>query len=209
MRHIILTGQSGIGKTTIANKLQHLWTPCSTGSLFQSMFALGSELTVPVDKVTSAEAFFHFVNYDLKRGMERYEELKANGQNHAITKYIETLRYCCPDLPSRWVGKFIEHTVGPVITEAISEQELQHLMALPSRFVVAILECSNPVKRASVYDNRYGIGKLFDSDHDGLKNFEDIRFETGLVIGRPAIKVLYDRPQQSGTVAKLLEDLIA
>jgi hypothetical protein len=161
MRLIILTGGSGIGKSSMANYAKTFdgVDAVDTGDLFKALYALVSldKTLIPLEILTGDDALENFVLQNLNYGITKYERLKGSGiSGKRIIYFIETLRALCPDLPARWVRKYAEiREPKTLVTTAINESELGYLInqfCADTQIDTVALRCENPVIRQG--DNR-------------------------------------------------------
>jgi cytidylate kinase len=149
MRHIILLGASGVGKTHIAKRLseKYGYHAQDTGDLFKAWMSLLTHGIPPVDLVPDTilletEAARHFIVNHMPAGLLLYEELKSRGtvNGRAIVAFIESLRCGHNDLPADHVLQGHLATGKPVVTAAVSQAEFDALMQrLKTVFVVRLI----------------------------------------------------------------------
>jgi hypothetical protein len=164
MKLIILTGASGVGKTTMMNYAKTFYgvDAIDTGDLFKAQLALAKRdclytIATPNFPCHGMTALEYFVRYDLKSGVSLYEEMKKSGEitGKEIIYFIETTRELCPDLPARWLYWYARIMQPEVlVTTAINKEELDYLSKLfkEHQIDVIALRCVDRVKRQG--DNR-------------------------------------------------------
>jgi hypothetical protein len=165
MKLIILTGASGVGKTTMMNyaKTFDSVDAVDPGDLFKAQLALAKKdclgtVATPSFPCHRIQSLKYFIKYDLKPGLALYERMKKTGEitGKEISYFIETLRFLCSDLPSRWVYEYGQ-IIGSktLVTTAINDEGLNDLVALfekEHQIEAIALRCVDRVERRG--DNR-------------------------------------------------------
>lgn len=160
---IILTGLSGVGKTTIASILEREFgfLAFDTGDLWKAKYSLAVADEFKPDRVyKKGEALEWFMSSGLfERGIHLYNEFKRYRPKMAeqICTWIELDREYDDALPSKTVLAMVnQYSDRHIVTSAINDNELRHLidLRLPNLMIVKLI-CTNRVERPA--DNRQEI----------------------------------------------------